>query len=87
MTKDLADSPKKELLGCSSKEEEGEGEEEKENEMVDEEERKPFNSTCEDFRSFILLPIWSMNDFIRKMKKEIFSRLLPHFQIPDDVPI
>ena len=93
MEKDLADSPKRELSGCSSKEREGEGEgegegeEEEENEVVDEEERKPSSSSGEDFRSFILPPIWSVNDFIRKMTKDIFSRPRPHFQISDDIPI
>ena len=41
----------------------------------------------EDFKLFILLPIWSVNDFIPKMTKDIFSRLRPYFQIPDDIPI
>lgn len=41
--------------------------------MVDEEERKPSSSSGEEFRPFILLAIWSVNDFIPKMMKLLNS--------------
>lgn len=76
-------------MRCSSEEEEGEGEgeEEEEDEVVDEEESKLSSLLGEDFRPFILPPIWSMNDFIPKMMKDVFSRPHPCFQIPNDIPI
>ena len=41
----------------------------------------------QDYRPIILPRIWSMNKFVPKMTKDVFGRLHPHFQIPDDIPI
>lgn len=92
MAEDLAGSLERELSAYSLEEDEGkEGEEdeeeEEEDEVVGEEEKKPFSSSSEDFRPFILPPIWLVNDFIPKMTKDVFNRLCPRFQILDVVPI
>ena len=47
--------------------------------MVEEEEKKPPSLSGEDFMLFILPPIWSVNDFIPKMTKDVFHRLYPRF--------
>ena len=41
----------------------------------------------QNFREFVLPRIWVVNKFPPKMMKEVFRRLHPLFQIPDDVPI
>ena len=38
-------------------------------------------------REIVLPDNWSIHDFPANMNNEIFSRLMPRFQIPDDVPI
>ena len=38
-------------------------------------------------REVILPDDWSIHDFLVDMTDEFFSRLRPHFQIPDNVPI
>lgn len=41
----------------------------------------------QNFREFVLPRIWVVNEFPLKMMKEVFRRLHPCFQIPNDVPI
>lgn len=43
--------------------------------------------SSQNFREFVLPQIWSVNEFVPKMTKDIFALLRPCFQIPDDVPI
>lgn len=85
MAEDLAGFPKRESLAHSSEVEEEEKEEEEEAE-VDEEE-KDSSPLSQNFRSFILPSIWSVNDFIPKMSNDVFGKLCPYFQILDNIPI
>ena len=66
-------------------------EEEKEEEEGEEgrrgKEDEAFSSSGDDYRPFIISTIWSVNDFLSKMTNEVVSRLCPHFQIPDDIPL
>lgn len=80
MAEDPTNSQKRESSANSSKEEEGE-EEEKERED------KAVSLLGQDYRPIILPRIWSMNNFVPKMTKDVFGRLHPHFQILDDIPI
>ena len=70
--------------------EEGEGEgggDEDESEVGKEEgerrkdEDKAPNSSGDNYKPFILLKIWSVNDFLSKMSNDVFGRLHPRFQI------
>lgn len=85
MAEDLAGFPKRESSAHSSEVEEEEREEEEEA-KVDEEENESSPSS-KNFKSFILPSIWSMNDFVPKMSKDVFGRLCPYFQILDNIPI
>ena len=38
-------------------------------------------------REFILLPLWTVNDFISKIKKTHFKTLRDKYQIPDNIPM
>lgn len=70
--------------------EEEDGEEEEEREEADgggEGEAVASGSSGNDYRPFILLSIWSVNDFLSKMWKKVFDNLCPRYQILDDVPI
>ena len=70
--------------------EEEDGEEEEEREEADgggEGEAVASGSSSNDYRPFILLSIWSVNDFLSKMWKKVFDNLCPRYQILDDVPI
>ena len=81
------------------KEEEEEGEEEEEEKEEEEEEKeegeearrgeevKAPSSSDGGYRPFILPSIWSVNDLLFKITNEVFSRLRPHFQIPDNIPL
>lgn len=39
------------------------------------------------FREFIMLPLWTINDFNFSMKQQHFNTLREKFQIPVDIPI
>ena len=39
------------------------------------------------FRDFILLPLWTVNDFISKIKEPHFKTLRDKYQIPVNIPI
>ena len=38
-------------------------------------------------RPFILPSMWTVNDFLLKMRTNIFKNLRDHYQIPDHIPI
>ena len=38
-------------------------------------------------REFILLPLWTVNDFISKIKETHFKTLRDKYQIPDNIPM
>lgn len=80
MAEDPTNSQKKGSSTHSSQEEEGEKEEE-------EGEDEATSPSGRDYRSFILPRIWFMNDFVPKISKDVFGRLRPRFQIPNDIPI
>ncbi|XP_075640469.1 uncharacterized protein LOC142612235 [Castanea sativa] len=39
------------------------------------------------FREFIMLPLWTVNDFISSIKQPHFNTLRQKYQIPDNIPI
>ena len=39
------------------------------------------------FREFIILPLWSANDFISTIKESHFKTLKEKYQIPDHIPL
>lgn len=52
-----------------------------------EEQDKAPNSSDDNYKPCILLKIWLMNDFLSKMSSDVFGRLHPRFQIPEDIPL
>lgn len=48
---------------------------------------KARQTSREDFRGFVLPPIWSVNNFLLKMINEVFRMLCPCFQIVDYILI
>lgn len=69
-------------------EEDREGEEDREEaDGEGEEEAAAPGSSGDDYRSFFLPSIWSVNDFLSKMKDRVFNNLGLRYQIPYDVPI
>ena len=47
-------------------------------------ETNPSEQVC---KNIVLSDIWSVNDLLESMTNEVFNRLRPHFQIPNDIPI
>ena len=42
---------------------------------------------ADGFREFIMLPEWTMNNFVSTIKENHFKTLTDNFQIPDKIPI
>ena len=95
---DEIDKEKEEYKEYDEKDGEEEDGEEEEREEKEEQEREEADGGGEreavgsglsgnDYRPFILLSIWSVNDFLSKMWKKVFDNLCPRYQILDDVPI
>ena len=55
----------------------------------DDSEEQPVKSVvgADGLREFIMLPEWTMNDFISTIKEKHFSTLRANYQIPDNIPI
>ena len=39
------------------------------------------------FREFIILPLWTVNDFVSTIKESHFKMLREKYQIPDHIPL
>ena len=55
----------------------------------DDGEEQPIKSTvgADGLREFIMLPKWTVNDFISTIKEKHFNTLRTNYQIPDNIPI
>ena len=43
---------------------------------------------CPDgLREFIILPLWTVNDFVSTIKESHFNKLKEKFQIPENIPL
>ena len=45
------------------------------------------NPSGQSSRKIIFPDIWSVNDFLVSMTKDVYGKLKPHFQIPNNVPM
>ena len=45
------------------------------------------NPSGQSSRKIIFPDIWSVNDFLMSMTKDVYGRLKPRFQIPNNVPM
>ena len=55
----------------------------------DDGEEQPIKSVvgADGLREFIMLPKWTVNDFISTIKEKHFNTLRTNYQIPDNIPI
>ena len=55
----------------------------------DDGEEQPIKSIvgADGLREFIMLPKWTVNDFISTIKEKHFNTLRTNYQIPDNIPI
>ena len=46
-----------------------------------------FDISPDGFREFIILPLWTVNDFVSTIKESHFKMLREKYQIPDHIPL